>query len=105
MSLSPLVSALLPDPAFARLSAGGVSPLDVSGPPGLRPFAIAAVAAAGRPVLAITATERGSQDLAAALGSLLPSEQVVGFPAWETLPHERLSPRADTVGRRLAVLR
>ena len=22
------------------------------------------------------------------------------FPAWETLPHERLSPRADTVGRR-----
>ena len=27
------------------------------------------------------------------------------FPSWETLPHERLSPRADTVGRRLAVLR
>src|SRR5205085_11158484 len=24
---------------------------------------------------------------------------------WETLPHERLSPRADTVGQRLAVLR
>ena len=27
------------------------------------------------------------------------------FPSWETLPHERLSPRADTVGRRLATLR
>jgi len=27
------------------------------------------------------------------------------FPAWETLPHERLSPRPDTSGRRLAVLR
>ena len=27
------------------------------------------------------------------------------FPSWETLPHERLSPRSDTVGRRLAVLR
>ncbi len=27
------------------------------------------------------------------------------YPAWETLPHERLSPRADTVGRRLAALR
>ncbi|WP_298273876.1 hypothetical protein, partial [uncultured Bradyrhizobium sp.] len=26
-------------------------------------------------------------------------------PSWETLPHERLSPRSDTVGRRLAVLR
>ena len=27
------------------------------------------------------------------------------FPSWETLPHERLSPRADTVGKRLATLR
>ena len=27
------------------------------------------------------------------------------LPSWETLPHERLSPRADTVGRRVAVLR
>jgi transcription-repair coupling factor (superfamily II helicase) len=105
MSLSPLLSALQPDPAFARLAAGGVSTLDVSGPPGLRPFAIAAVAAAGRTVLAVTATERESQDLVAALGSLIPAEQVVDFPAWETLPHERLSPRSDTVGRRLAVLR
>src|SRR5690242_13697295 len=105
MSLSPLLSVLRSDPAFARLVAGGTSTLDVSGPPGLRPFAIPAVAATGRPVLAITATERESQDLVTALGSLLPAEQVVDFPAWETLPHERLSPRADTVGRRLAVLR
>ncbi|HVS67366.1 MAG TPA: transcription-repair coupling factor [Mycobacteriales bacterium] len=105
MSLSPLLSALRSDPAFARLTEGGTSTLDISGPPGVRPFAIATVAAAGHPVLAITATERESQDLVAALGSLLPAEQVVDFPAWETLPHERLSPRADTVGRRLAVLR
>src|SRR6266542_618643 len=27
------------------------------------------------------------------------------FPPWETLPHERLSPRADTSGQRIAVLR
>ena len=27
------------------------------------------------------------------------------FPGWETLPHERLSPNSDTVGRRIAVLR
>ena len=27
------------------------------------------------------------------------------YPSWETLPHERLSPRSDTIGRRLAVLR
>lgn len=27
------------------------------------------------------------------------------FPSWETLPHERLSPRADTMAQRIAVLR
>ncbi|WP_064674447.1 transcription-repair coupling factor, partial [Streptomyces albus] len=37
--------------------------------------------------------------------ALLPEEGVVEYPSWETLPHERLSPRSDTVGRRLAVLR
>ncbi|NED53958.1 hypothetical protein G3I24_24060, partial [Micromonospora aurantiaca] len=31
--------------------------------------------------------------------------RVAHFPAWETLPHEKLSPRSDTVGQRLAVLR
>ncbi|MHA7133376.1 hypothetical protein [Oerskovia turbata] len=30
---------------------------------------------------------------------------VAVLPAWETLPHERLSPRSDTVAKRLAVFR
>ncbi|HEY2443419.1 MAG TPA: transcription-repair coupling factor [Streptosporangiaceae bacterium] len=56
-------------------------------------------------MLAVTATQREAEDLAAGLGSLLPPAEVACFPAWETLPHERLSPRSDTVGQRLAVLR
>jgi transcription-repair coupling factor (superfamily II helicase) len=56
-------------------------------------------------VLAITATAREAEDLTAALGSLLGESAVAYFPAWETLPHERLSPRSDTSGQRLAVLR
>jgi transcription-repair coupling factor (superfamily II helicase) len=56
-------------------------------------------------VLAVVATGREAEDLQAALGALLPPERVAVFPSWETLPHERMSPRADTVGRRLAVLR
>jgi transcription-repair coupling factor (superfamily II helicase) len=36
---------------------------------------------------------------------MLGTGAVADFPSWETLPHERLSPRADTVGRRLSVLR
>ncbi|MFC5906170.1 transcription-repair coupling factor, partial [Streptacidiphilus monticola] len=93
--------------------AGDARPLDLVGPPAARPFAVAVLARAlaaeagrrGRPVLAVTATGREAEDLAAALRSLLPADAVAEFPAWETLPHERLSPRSDTVGRRLAVLR
>lgn len=115
--LTGLFSAALADPGLARArdlarsGAAQVDGLDLTAPAALRPFAVAAVAAdepaggAGRPVLAVTATTREADDLASALGSLLPPEQVAVFPSWETLPHERLSPRSDTVGRRLAVLR
>ena len=106
MSLAALSDLLSTEPAIADLlDRLGTSELDLSAPAGLMPFAIAALAARGRPVLAVTATERQGEDLTTALRSLLPAETVVEYPAWETLPHERLSPRADTVGRRLAVLR
>ena len=56
-------------------------------------------------MLAVTATAREAEELTAALGSLLPDGAAAYFPPWETLPHERLSPRSDTSGQRLAVLR
>jgi transcription-repair coupling factor (superfamily II helicase) len=83
----------------------GAPTLAVAGPAALRPLAIAALAGAGRTVLAITSTGREAEDLVAALESLLPGDSVALYPGWETLPHERLSPRPDTIGRRLAVLR
>ncbi len=112
MSLSGLLDALLPDPGLAavRAAARAGAALEVVAPPGARPPVIATLAAtparagAGT-VLAVTATGREAEDLAAALRCYLPVDAVVEFPAWETLPHERLSPRSDTVGRRLAVLR
>ncbi|MTA56823.1 MAG: transcription-repair coupling factor, partial [Actinobacteria bacterium] len=36
--------------------------------------------------------------------SWIGKDLVVNFPAWETLPHERLSPKADTVTARFKVL-
>ncbi|MFC1412938.1 transcription-repair coupling factor [Streptacidiphilus sp. N1-12] len=121
MSLTGLLDVVAADPALAEAAqsalAGDRRHLDLVGPPAARPFAVAALARAlaaaaakeqdsrGRPVLAVTATGREAEDLAAALASLLPPDSVAEFPAWETLPHERLSPRSDTVGRRLAVLR
>jgi len=112
MSLSGLLDAVLPDPALSRaVSSAGVDSLALTAPAALRPFAVSALAAepsnggAGRPVLAVTATGRDAEDLVDALRCVLPADEVAGYPSWETLPHERLSPRADTVGRRLAVLR
>src|SRR5687768_3424663 len=121
MSLSGLLDLVVADPALASVLAdvrrGDLSDVSLVAPPALRPFAAAALAGgtggreggtAGhgpRTVLAVTATGREAEDLASALSSLLGKNAVAVFPAWETLPHERLSPRSDTVGQRLAVLR
>src|SRR3954468_14659326 len=107
MNLPGLLDLLAPDPALrAAVEGVGTPSVDLSAPPGLRPFLLATLAArTGRTVLAVTATSREAEDLVTAVQSLLPADSVVDYPAWETLPHERLSPRADTVGRRLAVLR
>ncbi len=80
--------------------------LDVTSPPGLRPFLVAALSeGSGRTVLLVTSTYREAEQLTAEVASLLGEEAVAYYPAWETLPHERLSPRSDVVGRRLDVLR
>ena len=117
MQLSGLIPAALRDRGLARARdlarKGGVDSdaLDLTAPASLRPFVVAAVASpadsggASRPVLAVTATSREADDLADALGCLIDPAAVAVYPSWETLPHERLSPRSDTVGRRLAVLR
>ncbi|MFF2846666.1 transcription-repair coupling factor [Streptomyces sp. NPDC058001] len=110
MSLHGLLDAVREDPALTEAvraaQDGNRMHVDLVGPPAARPFTVAALAReAHRPVLAVTATGREAEDLAAALRSLLPPDGVVEYPSWETLPHERLSPRSDTVGRRLAVLR
>ncbi|MFG2025013.1 transcription-repair coupling factor [Streptomyces sp. NPDC048825] len=110
MSLHGLLDAVVKDAALTEAvkaaTDGNRMHIDVVGPPAARPFTIAALAReTRRTVLAVTATGREAEDLAAALRSLLPPDTVVEYPSWETLPHERLSPRSDTVGRRLAVLR
>ncbi|MFG1911684.1 transcription-repair coupling factor [Kribbella sp. NPDC048928] len=114
MKLSGLVDTLITDPVVSEAvrDARGesVTTLDLSAPTPVRPVLLAALAAAqngaGRPVLAVTATFREAEELTESLQCLVEEPGTVAYyPAWETLPHERLSPRSDTVGRRLAVLR
>ncbi|WP_395656724.1 transcription-repair coupling factor [Nocardioides sp.] len=107
--LSGIADAVLADPvldeALADARGGAVPALDLTGPEALRPYVVAGLVRAGRTVLAVTATAREAEDLVEALGDLVDPGLVALYPSWETLPHERLSPRSDTVGRRLAVLR
>ncbi len=109
MSLTPLADAVLADAtlaeAMADATAGLVRALDLTGPEALRPFVVAGLVRTGRTVLAVTPTSREAEDLVAQLADLVDPARVGYYPSWETLPHERLSPRSDTVGRRLAVLR
>ena len=126
MNLAGLLPVLLSDPAAAQLVShargaalpGRAAMLDVVAPSGVRPPLVAgvvqALATARRGardpqdqacVVVVTATGRDADELAAALRCYLPADDVAVLPSWETLPHERLSPRSDTVARRLAVFR
>jgi transcription-repair coupling factor (superfamily II helicase) len=109
VTLARLADLVLAEPTLAGVleeaRGGRIAALDVTGPEALRPFVVTGLVRAGRTVLVVTATTRDAEDLLAHLGSLLEPAQIGYFPSWETLPHERLSPRSDTVGRRLAMLR
>ncbi len=116
VSLSGLASALLTDPGLRSVVDAAGRDAAVEGPTALRPLLAAALATdpsgpdgehggAGRTALLVCATEREAEELATATGDLVGEDVVDYLPSWETLPHERLSPRADTVGRRIAILR
>lgn len=55
------------------------------------------------PIVVLTATGREAETMTTALRSWCDGVEML--PAWETLPHERLSPQVDTMARRIAVLR
>lgn len=72
--------------------------------PAARPYALALLAERAAPLLVVTATDREVEAVVDDLGAFLGEHAVAAFPAWETLPHERLSPQPATVGQRLQVL-
>ena len=126
MKLSGLTAILREDPGFRQVADEETSTrLTVQAPLGVRPPLFAALAqrtSLGEDsstdsgttgngemrrgtLVVVTATTRDAENLLGAMASYVPAESLALFPAWETLPHERLSPRPDTVARRLATLR
>ena len=103
-ALGGLLTVALTDPKLKGLLSNiGQDHLHVMGIDQTRPWAAAALSREV-PVLLVTATGHEAEDLTAELAALIGPEKVAHFPALETLPHERLSPAADVVGRRFKVL-
>ena len=92
-------------PPVLALMAGASGPEDAPRPGG--PHGPKAARSHTEPplIVAVTPTGREADELVGALRAYLPEETVELFPAWETLPHERLSPRSDTVARRILAQR
>src|SRR6266536_566731 len=122
LRLEPLLERLPADPAFTNLlqaieapaggrAGGGQAPAKRgNGVHGVvadvaRAFLLAGLARwSGRLVVAVTATTADAEALVHDVGAFLGRDLVDCFPAWETLPHERLSPRSETVAKRLSLL-
>ncbi|MGV8973111.1 MAG: transcription-repair coupling factor, partial [Rhodoglobus sp.] len=108
MILEGLIPALSRARTFEKALSLGARSADFSLVDGLRaPLLAGLLTRKGGPraLLAVVATGRESEALRRSLASFLPSATIVEFPAWETLPHERLSPSSETVGKRIAALR
>ncbi|GAA2066510.1 transcription-repair coupling factor [Leifsonia soli] len=111
MILQGLVAALARESSFADALGYAARDADFSLTDGLRAPLLAgllrrrAEQGASQAILLITATGRESESIRGALPCILPDAEIVEFPAWETLPHERLSPSPEIVGKRLSALR
>jgi transcription-repair coupling factor (superfamily II helicase) len=57
-----------------------------------------------RPLLVVTPTVGDAERLSHDLGAFLGHDDVALFPAWDTLPFERVSPELSTMGARLRLL-
>ncbi|KAA0233969.1 MAG: Transcription-repair-coupling factor [Acidimicrobiales bacterium] len=92
------------EPALARVLGRTSAVLAVAEP--ARAIVAAAIAdvSSRRPLVIAVPTTAESERLAADLGQFLGRDQVELFPAWETLPFERVSPSVETMGRRLRVM-
>jgi len=102
--LRDLPDAIRHEPALARVLGRASATLAV-------PEAARALVTAGltsltqrRPVVLALPTSTEAERVAHDLGAYLGDDRVELFPAWETLPFERVSPGVETMGRRLRVL-
>ncbi|MEO6123656.1 MAG: transcription-repair coupling factor [Ilumatobacteraceae bacterium] len=91
---------------FALTQALGQPNAVIAVPEAARPISLAALQhlSARRPLVVACPTGTGAGQLYDDLQQFMAPGEVMLFPAWETLPFERVSPSVETMGRRLEVL-
>ncbi|HSK23653.1 MAG TPA: transcription-repair coupling factor [Egicoccus sp.] len=102
VAVGPLAAALRP--GRAEWPEELEVPAELVCAPPMRPYVIGLLAERATPLLVLTPRTSDAEAIADGISAYLGEDRVAVFPAWETLPHERLSPQPRTVGRRLAVL-
>ena len=104
MELTSLPPLLRAEPALAALAGSSAAVIAVPEP--ARAITIAGLAhLSGRhPLVVAVPTSTEAERLAHDLRAFLGADDVDVFPAWETLPFERVSPSVDTMGRRLRAM-
>ncbi|MFU0533834.1 transcription-repair coupling factor [Gardnerella pickettii] len=92
--------------SLALLEEDFSNPLNVYCPGGAR-AAVAAAMATKKPVVLVVPSGRDALESLESIRDFYNGDpkDIANLEAWETLPHERLSPRADTVASRMAVFR
>ena len=103
-ALSGLTNLLADDPAVAAAGAGQGRTVAVPEPARAIFTATLATVTARSPVLLAVPTRAEADRVAGDLRQYLGDDAVELFPAWETLPFERVSPATETMGRRLRVM-
>jgi transcription-repair coupling factor (superfamily II helicase) len=104
LSISELPALLRDEPAMLQVLGRSAAVMAV--PEAARPVTLAALTQVGsrRPILVAVPTTAEAERLAHDLTTFLGEEAVELFPAWETLPFERVSPGIETMGRRLRTI-
>src|SRR4051812_3676819 len=102
--LAELTNLLSSDPVVSVATGGQARPVAVPEPARALFTATLARTTPRRPIVLVVPTGIEAERLAADLRQYLGDDAVELFPAWETLPFERVSPATETMGRRLRVI-
>jgi transcription-repair coupling factor (superfamily II helicase) len=104
MVLRDLPPLLREEPGFASVLGRSSAVLAVPEPARALVVAGLSTLSARRPIVVATPTTGDAERLTNDLRAYLGPDAVDLFPAWETLPFERVSPSVETMGRRLRTL-